>query len=114
MKTFLFKILGYVTRFVPKDKLMHLAGGIACTLLTFGVWSLVTLVPLFAAHPVAAALSVAGITLGAVKEALDRLDNLIMYHMGAADMHGVEWMDFIATSIGAISVSVGLVALGWL
>ena len=96
---------------IPRDKLLHLAVGAVVALLTFGLWNLLVLVQ--PAHPVAVGLVVTAFIVGAAKEATDRLDNLLMYRRGLVAMHGVEWLDLVATTAGGVVAALVLVRLGW-
>ena len=60
----------------------------------------------------ATGISLGGCMAGAQKEGNDRLDNLLMYHRGEAPLHGVEWLDWLATWTGASVVAYALVRLG--
>jgi len=97
---------------IPKDKLLHLVVGAGVAVLGFVLWSIAMHVPVLAAHPVATGISLAGCMAGAQKEANDRLDNLLMYHRGLAALHGVEWLDLLATWAGASAVAWVLVRMG--
>lgn len=97
---------------IPKDKLLHLAVGAGVALLAYALWRVAMLVPALAAHPAAVAISIGGLLVGACKEAQDRLDNLLMYHRGEAALHGVEWLDLIATWAGATAIAGSLLLVG--
>ena len=97
---------------IPKDKLMHFAVGAAMAVFALLLWQLAMQLAPLAAHPLATALSLAGFMAGAQKEGTDRLDNLLMYHRGEAPIHGVEWLDWLATWAGATLVAVALVKAG--
>lgn len=91
---------------IPKDKLMHLAVGMAVGALGLVLWSMAMLVPFFMDHPLASAFSIGGVLLGASKEAQDRMDNLLMYHRGQSALHGVEWLDLAFTWAGCTAIGV--------
>lgn len=97
---------------IPKDKILHLVVGIGMAVAAFLLWSVAMHVPILAAHPLATGLSLGGLLAGAQKEGTDRLDNLLMYHRGEAPLHGVEWLDWLATWAGASVVAYALVRLG--
>lgn len=97
---------------IPKDKILHFVVGIAVAVLAFFLWSLAMHVPVLAAHPLATGVSLGGCMAGAQKEGNDRLDNLLMYHRGEAPLHGVEWLDWLATWAGASVVAYALVRIG--
>lgn len=97
---------------VPRDKLLHLAVGVGAAVFAFAAWKLCMLMPLLAAHPLAAAISLGGLMVGLTKEAGDRLGNLAVYHRGQAPIHGVEWLDVLFTWAGATVVAIGLVVMG--
>lgn len=97
---------------IPRDKLMHLAVGMAAAALALVLWHLAMNVPLLVAHPLPTAFSIGGALLGASKEAQDRLDNLLMYHRGEAPLHGVEWLDLAFTWAGCTAIGLFAEALG--
>jgi len=80
---------------LTNDKLLHFTAGFAASLAGAACWFLsgspITLLPWFAFL----ASGVAGLT----KEAADWMDNRI--RLG---MHGVEFLDFVATAAGALPV----------
>lgn len=89
MKTFLLKILGYVTRFVPRDKLMHGAVGLAIVPAAFLVYWVAT------HFGIAWGIDLAGVLLAGGKEAQDKL-----LRNGTP-----EWWDAIATGGACIVFS---------
>jgi hypothetical protein len=80
---------------MQKDKLLHFTAGFAASLAGAACWSLsdlpISLFPWFAFL----ASGVAGLT----KEAADWMDNRLR-----PGMHGVEFLDFVATAAGALPV----------
>lgn len=99
---------------IPKDKLEHLivgalvaALGIAIAVVAQAAWP-----SFYKAHPWFLAAILAGAMVGAAKEGEDRLDNLLMHARGEAPIHGVEWLDFLATMAGSVAVALAALAVG--
>lgn len=104
--------MGRFLESLPRDKLLHAAVGAGVAVVALLLWRLAMCVPWLAAHPLATALSLSGLLVGAAGEAKDRLSNQAAAKRGLMPLHGVEWMDLLVTWAGATALAIALVLLG--
>lgn len=85
---------------LPADKLGHFFWGTVIGL-TAGAMSTLLWTPVWAGE---VGTGVASLVM-AIKERLDRVANIKSHESGEGDVHGVEWWDWIAGSLGGFAAA---------
>lgn len=84
---------------MSKDKLLHFAAGFAVAVVSLSVWALLGHHDFVRTQDAAFVALWSAAVAGGIKESCDWLDNRVR-----PGSHGVEWLDFIVTTAGAIPV----------
>lgn len=81
------------------DKLLHFAAGFAVAIVSLVVWALLGHYGFVRTQDAVFVVLWSAAMAGAIKEVCDWMDNRIR-----PGSHGVEWLDFVATTAGAVPV----------
>lgn len=91
---------------IAQDKLKHIIAGAATALVALAAWGVLAAFGFVQFADAPWAILIAASVSGATKEVADYLGNKMI-----PGMHGVEWMDFLATAAGALPVIIVLLTV---
>ena len=86
---------------IQKDKLLHMAVGLAVALFALVLWTIASAAGLAPLSGAPAAAALAALVAGITKEGADHLDNRLV-----PKMHGVEWLDAAATTLPGVLLGI--------